>query len=264
MKKFLFVGEIADCSPFLELAAKITSTDVEPFDPGFDTLTGSVGGPCPEDAYARGLVTTAFAISLSSNDYTPNFLLTYNDKLNERKKKKVNIAASVIFIFIFIFCIAFTSWQGFVKSRELTKLDEIVSIKNNLNPNISKESMIKMISGSEQKIQLRNQYISDYFPLAVINEVCSTTPENINVSSLEADFSDQNKETTEDKAISKKILAKVIINGSVKIKSDSDFTEYILNLGNSKIFSDIEVLKKDIAEAGNDKILNFKISAEII
>ena len=264
MKKFLFVGEIADCSPFLELAAKITSTDVEPFDPGFDTLTGSVGGPCPEDAYARGLVTTAFAISLSSNDYTPNFLLTYNDKLNERKKKKVNIAASVIFTFIFIFCIAFTSWQGFVKSRELTQLDEIVSIKNNLNPNISKESMIKMISGSEQKIQLRNQYISDYFPLAVINEVCSTTPENINVSSLEADFSDQNKETTEDKAISKKILAKVIINGSVKIKSDSDFTEYILNLGNSKIFSDIEVLKKDIAEAGNDKILNFKISAEII
>jgi len=264
MKKFFFYGEIADCDAFMEFAAKTTLTMVEHFDPVFDTLPGSVDGPYPENAYEKGLVTTAFAVSLSSNDYTPNFLLTTTDKLNEKKKRNINIAASIIFVFIFLFCTAFTTWQGFVKNREMTKLEEIVLLKNNFNPNMNQASIKKMISGTEQKIKSRNQYITDYFPLAVINEICSTTPGNVSVSSLEADFTDQNKKKNEDKPTAKEILAKVIINGSVPVSSDSDFTEYILNLGNSRIFGDIEVLKKDMATAGNAKILNFKVSVEII
>ncbi|MBU1698052.1 MAG: hypothetical protein KKD21_13595, partial [Proteobacteria bacterium] len=239
MKKFFFIGETADCDPFMEFAATTTLTDVEHLDPVFDTLPGSVNVPYPENAYERGLVTTTFAISLSSNDYTNNFLFTSNDKLNEKKKQNINIAASIIFVLIFIFCTAFANWQGFAKNREMTKLDELVQVKNNFNPNINQESMVKMISGTEQKIKSRNQYISDYFPLAVINEICLNTPANISVSSLEADFSDQNKKKNEGEQNSKEILAKVIIIGSVGIDSDSDFTEYILNLGNSKIFGDI-------------------------
>ena len=266
MKKFLFIGETADCDPFMELAAKTALTDVEHFDPVFDALPGSVAGPYPENAYERGLVTTAFSISLSSNDYTPNFLLTSNDKLNEKKKQNINVAASIIFVLILIVCTVFANWQGFIKNREMTKFDEIVQLKNNLNPNINQESIVKMISGSEHKINLRNQYISDYFPLAVINEICSTTPENINVFSIEGDFTDQNKKRNEneDEQNLKRILAKIIINGSVEINSDSDFTEYILNLGNSKIFGDIVVLQKDIDDVGTNKILNFKVSVEII
>ena len=248
----------------MELTANTTLTNVERFDPVFDTLPGSVSGPYPENAYERGLITTAFAISLSSNDYTPNFLLTSADKLNKKKKQNLNIAASIIFVLILIFCTAFESWQGFAKKREMTKLDEIVLLKKNFNPNINQESMVKMISRAEQKIKLRNQYISNYFPLAVINEICSNTPANISISSLEADFSDQNKKKNEGEQNAKEILAKVLIIGSVEINSDSDFTEYILNLGNSKIFGDIEVLQKNIDDDGNDKLLKFKVSVEII
>ncbi|MBC8439368.1 MAG: hypothetical protein H8D87_06760 [Deltaproteobacteria bacterium] len=144
-------------------------------------------------------------------------------------------------------------------------MDELVQVKNNFNPNINQESMVKMISRAEQKIKSRNQYILNYFPLAVINEICLNTPANISISSLEADFSDQNKKKNEGEQNSKEILAKVIIIGSVGIDSDSDFTEYILNLGNSRIFGDIEVLQKEIDDdAGKDKILNFKVSVEII
>ena len=264
MKNFFFIGETADCDPFMELTANTTLTNVERFDPVFDTLPGSVSGPYPENAYERGLITTAFAISLSSNDYTPNFLLTSADKLNKKKKQNLNIAASIIFVLILIFCTAFESWQGFAKKREMTKLDEIVLLKKNFNPNINQESMVKMISRAEQKIKLRNQYISNYFPLAVINEICSNTPANISISSLEADFSDQNKKKNEGEQNAKEILAKVLIIGSVEINSDSDFTEYILNLGNSKIFGDIEVLQKNIDDDGNDKLLKFKVSVEII
>jgi len=264
MKKFFFVGETAECDPFMEFAAKTSLTPVEHLDPVFDTLPGPVNGIYPDNTSERGLVTTAFAISLSSNDYTPNFLLTSNDKLNEKKKRNITYITSIIFALILISCIGFANWQGFVKRKEMSAFDEIVQTKNNLNPNINQDSIVKMISGSEQKIQLRNQYISDYFPLAVVNEICSTTPENINVFSLEGDFTEQNIKPDEDKEDTKKILAKVIINGSVAINSDSDFTEYILNLGNSRMFGDIVVLQKDIDDAGNEKILNFKVSVEII
>ena len=271
MKKFFFYGEATDCDPLMEFTAKMTLTDVELFDPVFDALPGSLDVPYPENAYKKGVITTAFAISLSSNDYTPNFLFTHNDKLNKKKKRNINIASSIIFVLIFIFCATFSSWQGFVKNREMKTRDEIVLSKNKLNPNINKESILKTISRTEDKLKLRNQYISDYFPLAVINEICSTTPANIYISSLEADFSDQNKKKNENKQISnedtkqsKNISAKVIINGAMRINSDSDFAEYILTLGNSKIFGKIDVLEKKIEDNEEDKILNFKVIVEII
>jgi len=264
MTKYFFYGEITDCDPFMEFAANTTLTAVEQLDPAFGTLPGSVAGSYPETAYEKGLVTSAFGISLSSNDYTPNFLLTSNDKLSEKKKRGINVAASIIFALIFIICAAFAGWQGFVKKKEMTRLDEIVYKKNQLNPDITKESIVKMISGTEQKIKSRNQYVSDYLPLAVLNEICSTTPENINISLLEAGFPDKNRIKTEVIKDEKEILAKVLINGSLEISSDSEFTEYILNLGNSRIFGDIEVLKKNIDTIGKIKILNFMLSVEII
>jgi len=271
MKKFFFIGETADCDPFMEFTAKTTLTDVEHFDPVFDTLPGSLDLPYPENALEKGLITTAFAISLSSNDYTPNFLFTHDDKLNKKKKRNINIASSIIFVLIFIFCAAFSGWQGFVKNREMKNLDKIVQSNNNLNPSINQDSILKMISGNEEKLKLRNQYISNYFPLAVINEICSATPGNINVSSIEADFSDQTKKkngeeqiSDEDIKQSKNILAKLIINGAMRINSDSDFTEYILTIGNSRIFGKVDVLEKNIKEDDEDKILNFKVSVEII
>lgn len=262
MKNFYFIGETDSCDAFMEFAANSVLTGVKHFNPVFTALPGSVTVPYPENAYERGLVTTAFGISLSSNEYTPNFLFTADDKLNKKKKEKINIAASIIFALIFLCCAGFANWQGVVKNREMKKLDEIVHTKNNFDPKINQESIANLIFGTEQKIKLRNQYISDYFPLAVINEICSTTPKNISVSSLEADFSDQNKNNHQDEKTARKILARIIIVGSTGINSDSVFTEYILNLGNSRIFGDVEVLEKNIDAA--EKTLKFKVSVEII
>lgn len=267
MKKIFFYGETSDCSPFMEFAAKTILTDVEKFEPVFNNLPGSVRLPLSKNVYERNLVITAFGVSLSSNEYTPNFIHTYDDKLKKIKKRNINLAAIITFALIFMVGTAWTNWQVFVKNQEMHKLDGNIELKNKLNPNINQQSMIKMISEAKKKIRLRNQYISAYFPLAVINEICSATPDNISISSLDADFSYQNNKGTKSKKISKIMPAKVIIHGSVEsLESnvDSDFTGYILKLEDSKIFGDIEVLQKNIAGAGKNKILNFNLRLEII
>lgn len=264
IKNFFFYGEASDCDPFMEFAANTTLTDVKKFDPVVDLMSVSTDGQFPENIYIKGQVITAFGISLSSNDHTPNFLHTFNDKLKINKQRKINIAASIIFVLISLFCTSFTSWQGHIENQEIQKLDEAIQLKNKLNPNINQDSMFKMISKAEKKIKLRNQYISDYFPLAVINEICSTTPGNISVSSLEVDLTDQKTKKKDRKQKSKGVQRNVIIDGSIKNNFDSDFTEYILHLGNSKILGDIEVLEKNINDMDAGKILNFKLRVEII
>ena len=60
-----------------------------------------------------------------------------------------------------------------------------------------------------------SRYVSAYPPLAVINEICSLTPKNIRISSLESDFDVPGKKENRKKVESKVLIAQVMIEGKV-------------------------------------------------
>ena len=267
MKKFIVFGEVNECEPFMDLVKETIPVSVEKFNPVFDNLPGTIESGLPDNIFERSNVLTAFGVALSSNDYTPNFLNTYQNKEKKVKEKKVNIMVATTFVLLFFLCVGISNWQKTTIKKEQNKLNTLVQQKNTFSSDISLETTIKLIAGAKNTLMLQNRYFSDYLPLAVINEVCSLTPQNISIESFKSRYNDQeksNKASTISPGITK---AKIEVTGTVDSKentANADLAEYILTLGSSNIFENIEIVKKNLDTDGENKALNFKLTMDVL
>lgn len=267
MKKFVIFGETDDSDSFMDLMKKTIPVDVEKFEPVFDTLPGTIEVGLPQNIVERNKVVLAFGIALSSNAYTPNFIYTYRDKLKKIKQRKINIAVAMFIIILFLGCAMVYSWQKTVESRETVKLNTLSQRKSTVAKDVNPKATLKLISDAKTKLNLMSQYVSAYLPLAVINEICSLTPKNIRISSLESDFDVPGKKENRKKVKSKDLIAQVMIEGKVlpmENNPESDLTQYLLGLRGSQLFENIKVLQKSTYKDQEDTGLNFKLTMDVL
>ena len=267
MKKFVIFGETDDSDSFMDLMKKTIPVDVEKFEPVLDTLPGTIEVGLPQNIVERNKVVLAFGIALSSNAYTPNFIYTYRDKLKKIKQRKINIAVAMFIIILFLGCTMVYSWQKTVESRETVKLNTLSQRKSTFAKDVNPKATLELISNAKTKLNLMSRYVSAYLPLAVINEICSLTPKNIRISSLESDFDVPGKKENRKKVESKVLIAQVMIEGKVlpmENNPESDLTQYLLGLGDSQLFENIKVLQKSTYKDQEDTGLNFKLTMDVL
>jgi hypothetical protein len=176
--------------------------------------------------------------------------------------------AAIACVVLILTCAIISNWCQTSNLRETTKLNDLIQQRDTLFPGATPEATLKLIADAKARINLINQYVSDYLPLAVINEIFSLTPENIYFVSFESDFDIPNKNPNKNrnKKInkSKVLLANVIISGSVLSKGnnlESDLIHYILKLEESRLLGNINLLQKSILK--NKTVLNFKLVMDV-
>ncbi|MCP3941897.1 MAG: hypothetical protein GY710_10490 [Desulfobacteraceae bacterium] len=268
VSRFLFYGETDDCRAFNEYAAEHASIKIEKFSP-FEDQSNPSASKMPRGAQDRSCIIPALGIAMSNNEYTPNFLYTYLQKNIKLRYQKINLGIVAACLVGVMVCTGVWGWFKNIESKELNKIKTIETQLDFYNPVVTQNSLDKKIVEAGKKAGMINRYARDFISPAVINEICSLTPEKISLISLESDFREDiiqnrpsNKKTTRVKR-----KKSVTIRGLVKTEFtalESALTGYVLGLGDSPLFGEILLRDKKVETQRDSNLLMFTADMEIL
>ncbi len=265
VSKYLIFGETDNCQPFMEMAEENISSDIEIFNP-FEDQNTNLGIQLPKGGKERNRVLPAAGVSLSSNEYTPNFLYTHLQKNIEAKYRKMNLIIAAICAVCLIICASIWGWFNTVETKETKQIEILDSKLKAYNPLMSKELLNESILQVQTNIDKKTKYAKDYVSLGVINEICSLTKNKIKLVSITVEL--VNDLPDSDKKSKKKVSkSRVQLNGIVKTEFtalESALTAYMIKLSDSPLFGEILLEEKKLDKQDNQDIIKFKTSMEIL
>lgn len=269
MNAYLFSGEIDECTAFVKSAEEQIPSRVDRFNP-FDEPANQpgVGIAAPFNAILRNGIIQAFALSMSTNQLTPNFLFTYVHKEAKTRQKKINIGIAGAFAACMFICFAAWFWMGSMVETREQNLEKTSRQLAGYVPNVQKESLDILIAQARKKSNQIEQYTQDYLSLAVIGELCTKTPENIKIISMDADFRRPKADEKKEKHQKTKILPSraLIISGTVSAEFtalESTLTGYIISLSDSPFFNNVVLKEKKVHSEDKNNRLTFTAVMEI-
>ncbi len=269
--KYYFFGE-TDTSPgFTTFLEEMMPDRTILFSPHQDNMAAA-GVTVPADAQDRNGIIPALGIALSDNTVTPNFLYTHKEKAIAAKNKKINMGVIAAGIAGLLICVGVWVWFNQMENDITAKRTQVETQLARYEIAVTRDVLNKKITQAQKRSQIIRQYIKDYTPLAVIGELCSLTPENIALVSLDAglteDKAGQTKLTTRGKG--KKIEAvkarHLRLQGVVTEEFtalESTLTGYVIALGDSPLFGEISVEDKEVEQKEEGSILKFTADMEI-
>ncbi len=266
MDAYLFFGETDNCSAFLTSAKEQIPSNVSIFNPfeGADISSTLKINPPLNPTHRNGVI-PAYAISLSANENTPNFLHTYVHKKTQTKQKKVNLGIMGACAACLLICLVLWFWLSALENKQVQHIKDLDRQLAKYSPNVTQEIINNKIIEAQKKAAAIEQYTSDFISLAVIKEICSKTPDNIFIISMDADFKvpaapQKNKGNAPKSRL-------MILNGMVKADYtalESTLTGYILKLGDSPFFKNIILQDKKIHANDDKNTLIFTAAMEIL
>lgn len=266
MEAYLFFGETDKCEAFLTSAQEQIPSNVSIFNPfeGANISSTLKINPPLNPTHRNGII-PAFAISLSSNEDTPNFLYTYVHKEAQAKQKKINLSIIGTCAACLLVCFALWFWLSGLEKKQSQNIANIDRQLSKYTPNVNQDIITQKLIEAKKKSTIIQKYTSDYNSLAVINEICSKTPDNIFIISLNADFKIPVTLEKNKKGMSQNRL--MILKGMVKADYtalESTLTGYIIKLGDSPFFKDILLRDKKIDTDNDENTLIFTTVMEIL
>ncbi|MBI9089045.1 MAG: hypothetical protein JEZ12_07505 [Desulfobacterium sp.] len=265
--QYLFFGETDNCQPFMAYAADQTQTEVKRFNP-FEKNPGlTLSTRFPEGAGERTGIIPALGAALSTRTETPNFLNTYVQRDNQAKYRKMN---AIILGLCLITLLGFGGcwwWQDSVYQAELAEKNQIDARIAKYVPKVSEETLNETLKQAGERSQAIKAYASDYLPLAVINELCSLTPDVISLVSLESDFKQELPDSVKKSGKANKARRSVLLTGIVRVDYtalESTLTGYVITLGDSPVFGEIMLLNKTLESIEEENLLKFTADMEIL
>ncbi len=268
--KFVIFGETDNCRPFMEYASENIPSKVEGFSP-FEDQNSSLLIQMPNSAKERNRIIPAAGIALSSNEYTPNFLFTYQEKEISGKYKKINIVIAAICAICLIACAGVWGW---FKTNEKSEINKVTKLKSELtayDPFVTQNKINNLVLKVQANANQINQYANDYAILAIINEISSMSNDEIRITSLTADFDAKqlksaNNSKSENTKPENSKRRTVKLSGIVSAEYtalESTLSGYIIKLSDSPLFTDIFLEEKNIEKKNDRGIIKFKASMEI-
>ncbi len=271
VQQYLFFGETDNCKPFNDYARKQTSTDVALLNPyeQFPHLTH--GAKVPRGGSERCGIISALGLALSTPEGTPDFLNTYIQRNARAKFKRMNLIISGLCLSLLLVFSGFWWWQDQVLQRAVADKNQILAQVDKYIPQVNKALLDQTLKQAGERVTKVNTYAADLLPLAVINELCSITPDAITLLSFEADLKPTLAEDKQDKKAAgkeeKKARRSVLLKGVVAAdytSLEATLTDYVVRLGDSSIFGEIMLLNKTIETNGEKRVLNFTADMEIL
>ncbi|WDP90794.1 MAG: hypothetical protein HUN04_14250 [Desulfobacter sp.] len=272
ISRYYFFGETDNCPAFNTFASEMIVDRTASFTPT-DNDIAAVGVKLPTDAQARNGIIPALGLALSNNDYTPNFLYTYLEKEVENRAKKLNrgiVAAGIAGLLI---CGGIWFYMDRIENKEVAKRTAVEKELAGFTKSVTQDVLNKRIGDARKHMAFISQYVSDYISLAVVNEICTLTPANISIVSLDADLKDKAPAKTGKKGAGKAPAKDTAHKKYLKIQGivsaeftslESSLTGYVFKLGDSPLFGEIDLENKKVEQAGENSVLKFTANMEIL
>jgi hypothetical protein len=253
---YYFLGEISMFGPFMGLAKNMIPGGVRTVEPVLDKATCKGRPALPEKGDERSAFPVALGIALSSDDLTPNFLNTHQDKREQTRRKRITGTICLAGMMILTALIALHLFYTTIHKKDLVlqnRLDqELARIEND----ITSADVERVIAASKEKISQADIYIDRYRPLGMIFDLCRITPPHIRLTSLAYGKSGAKKEGVRTLRIQGRITGPALT-------LEAELAHYILTLSNSPMFGNIHVTKELTDVKNEQDQLVFSATLEI-
>ena len=271
ISKYYFFGETDDSRAFINFSEEMIPDRATLFLP-FQNDPGAIGLTMPSSAADRNGIIPALGIALSGKSITPNFLYTYKEKALDAKVKKINMGIIAAGITGLLICVGAWFWLHHMEKTAVAKRTFVETQLAKYETQVTQDVLNKKIVQAKKKMAVIRQYADDYVSLSVISELCALTPENIEIFTLDASLTEPVDREDKDKKIKnrKKIGERgrhMRLQGLVSEEFttlESTLTGYVIKLGDSPLFGNIEVENKKIEQKKDRNILNFTVDMEIL
>jgi Tfp pilus assembly PilM family ATPase len=233
----------------------------------FDPFKQHTASPSTESISLseRMFLSPALGFSLSDNERTPNVIFTYKEKNREMNTKRAGRLVFFSFIAVLIICLITLIFQGLERNilkKKHVKLEKELALNS---PLLSMDKISKTADEVKTQRKIIRQYAQKYLGLAAIGEVSALTPQNITLISFKIFEESISPKANADKT-PRRTSNGVIIEGVIfgdRDMLDSLLAQYVINLENSPMLSQVSVQKNNIVVFKKNEVLQFTLSAKI-
>ena len=200
-------------------------------------------------------------LSLSDNSRTPNAIFNYQDKNREMSLRQINRGIFTSFAAALIICLAVMIYQVIESNNKSTQLKILEKELSLVDPNLSPENISALKEKVKVKKELSRQYTQRYLGVATIGDIAMLTPGNIHLIKLKISMGINPPKVNPDKAakeVSEDVILEGVVYGDRKM-----LDQYVTNLENSPILSQVSVQKSSVVTIKKVEVLYFTLSAKI-
>jgi Tfp pilus assembly PilM family ATPase len=213
----------------------------------------------PENVQDREGYVPAIGLALASNNITPNFLYTHEDRDQNEAVRRNNMRILTACMIILMVLIGIFSWQENKLDAKRDRIDELNNRLLTYNPPAEKDLLLALYAKTKSKRETINQIVHRYTPAAIVAELSDITPANIRLMSIDATFNSEQSPSGAARTVT--------INGIIfgdPDRFEPALTGYLLDLRKSPIFRKPNVRSKQVEYYQNQQVLRFSASLDVI
>jgi len=227
--------------------------------------------PVPDSMSEQSSFAPAMGMALADNSRTPNFLFTYKEKRKTARNQRINRMVFATFLLLMAGCVALSFWQeGIIQDKE-TKKKQLTHHLEQYNLRVDKNLILKLVEQIRQKNSSDQAIGNKYMSLAVISEVVDLTPPNVRLMDISTQLgplpakqkSEKGKKKKKAEAPSRTLTLEGIVQGD-RLTLESALAGYLLELKNSPLFDQPNIINKSFEFSGNNEVLRFKAQLNLI
>lgn len=198
----------------------------------------------------------AVGMGLSSDEITPNFIFTHEDKEKEASINRTNLAVFVVCIAILSILSVWYMWQNYSIGQKREEIAGLKQVSLQVSTPADKNMILQFYSHATEN-NTRNRLVSKrYTPLAVINEISELTPTNVRIINLYSQFNP-------DETGEQKVSIDAVIFGS-RLNFETNLTSYLFRLKKSPVFDNPVIQKKEFEFFESTEVLRFTAELGIL
>jgi hypothetical protein len=202
----------------------------------------------------------AIGIALSSNDLTPNFLFTYRHREKRDRARKIRIGISAACIGVLVLLLCGFLWQENRITAKAAEVERLIQKRDAFNVPLTRDLVMALYAKVNQKRNRITTLSRRYYGSAVISEVSTLVPDNIQLIALRADMDASS--THSNKKPARTLELEGIVTGD-RLRFETDLASYLLTMEASPLFKKPAVKSKRLQFLDDRQVLRFSIRFEL-
>ncbi len=260
VKRIFISGQVIANAGVVDYFQKQLDIPVVPMNPFPDNNPFTEQVRIPAAVSEREGFVPAIGLALSSNEITPNFLFTHEDKDSVESVRRNNMRILTFCMICLMVMIGIFSCQQKKLDRHRERVENLNNQLVRYNPPAKKELLLSLYAKAKHKNKLFKQIIHRYAPAAVVTELSNVTPSNIRLLNLDARFEHA---TDSGAASDNTVIIEGIIFGEAS-NFETMLTSYLLKLKNSPLFRKPRVQSKQIEYFNDKEVMRFVTKLDVI
>ncbi len=255
IKKLYLTGRLCDFTQLLDYLSKKLDISVEVIDSFAESEFQNT--PIFQLKSVADVYLPAFAMSCSSNDYTPNLIYPFKDKEKVRKAKVIDWIFIFIVFLIFLSLSGVSFWQrGQIRNKK-TVANQIQTQQERLGSPVTEEMILKKNNEILKYQESVKNRADDLSFMAAISEISLMTQKNIHLTEMMV------SNLTIEGESNRFVSAKGYIFGK-RLLLDASLAGYRETLNGSDLYYNITVLKKLFTIINDADAIYFEIKMDMI